>query len=329
MDNFFNKFGNLTSTQANPKGKWDELAQKRPILEGCRNFSKEELKRRIRITIMDLISSANDMCMLYGFSDYHGKIKQDNVQSRQDSASIVLTPRVSETASLCRAGHLSARTATVASDLFSTSARAAEVYLQLFPNKETTGAVVERANVTRDRELLRLCNISDYTQTLNIGQHLQTRAARNSSGIFCTPFGKVDRPARSTGGLTSKNNTQATWRNVYLGHRRMLKHWRESAKHAKPWHVGLGWCAHGPSSELSTDCGNWHRHSERKAKQWDIRKLRATCGERRHMKSWGRYWARQFTPETSSFSHGNDERNSNFLQRDREEVMRKFYNMLK
>ena len=106
--------------------------------------------------------TANDTCTLCGICDYLGKIKQDDLESRQDSASIVLTPRVSETASLSRAsvayfsvfawfaqGHFSAR--ALQSDLFTTRARAAEGNLRLIPNKQTTEAVVERANLARDK----------------------------------------------------------------------------------------------------------------------------------------------------------------------------------
>ena len=52
---------------------------------------------------MELISSASDACMLYGICAYLGQMKQDGLASREDSASIVLAPRVSEPASLSRA----------------------------------------------------------------------------------------------------------------------------------------------------------------------------------------------------------------------------------
>ena len=45
---------------------------------------------------------------------------------------------------------------------FANSARAAEGNLWLNPNKETTDAVVKRANVLRDKELVRLCRNADY-----------------------------------------------------------------------------------------------------------------------------------------------------------------------
>ena len=76
--------------------------------------------------------------------------KQDDLESRQNSASIDLTPRVLETVSLSRAsvaddlsdnawvgtGTPAARASIVDSDLFTISARAAEWCLQLVPNSE-------------------------------------------------------------------------------------------------------------------------------------------------------------------------------------------------
>ena len=90
------------------------LAQEHRILKDAGTSEKGELKRdgaNMHFTaseaskkmLMDLISSANDICILYGICDYLGKTKMDDFESRPDSASIVLTPRVSETASLSRA----------------------------------------------------------------------------------------------------------------------------------------------------------------------------------------------------------------------------------
>ena len=46
---------------------------------------------------MDLISSANDFCIVFGICDYLGKINEiDFDESRRNTASVVLTPRVSE-----------------------------------------------------------------------------------------------------------------------------------------------------------------------------------------------------------------------------------------
>ena len=53
--------------------------------------------------VMELISSASDTCILYGICACLGKLQPDDLESRQNSASIVDTPRVSERASLSRA----------------------------------------------------------------------------------------------------------------------------------------------------------------------------------------------------------------------------------
>ena len=132
----------------------------------------------------------------------------------KNTASVVLTPKVSETASLSRASaadnfsnysagiaeeNLSARASTEESDWFADSARAAEENLRLIPNRETTEAVAERANETKDKELVRLCKNTDYAEIQKIGQPLQTRPGRNSSGKLCQPCGEVDKPTSLTG----------------------------------------------------------------------------------------------------------------------------------
>ena len=47
--------------------------------------------------MLDLISWANDFCGGFGICDYLGKINEIDLESRQHAASVVLTPRVSET----------------------------------------------------------------------------------------------------------------------------------------------------------------------------------------------------------------------------------------
>ena len=101
---------------------------------------------------------------------------------------LFLLPRVSDTVTLSRASvadnlstyariaeeNLSARAATVESAWFADSAREAEGNVWLIPNKETTEAVVERANVTTDKEIVRLCKIAGYAEILKIGQFFLT-----------------------------------------------------------------------------------------------------------------------------------------------------------
>ena len=101
---------------------------------------------------------------LNGICDNLGKIDKDDLESRRDTTSIGLTPSVSETITLSRpfaadnfpcyastGGNLSARASTVESEWLADSARCE----RLIPNKETTEAVVERANVSKDEALVR------------------------------------------------------------------------------------------------------------------------------------------------------------------------------
>ena len=64
------------------------------------HFSASDTSKKM---IMDLVSSANDICVRYGSCEYLGKVSKDDLESRQTSASVVLTPGVSETARPSRA----------------------------------------------------------------------------------------------------------------------------------------------------------------------------------------------------------------------------------
>ena len=46
--------------------------------------------------MMDLMSSANDFCIVFGICDDPGKVNEMDLESRRNKASVVLTPRVSE-----------------------------------------------------------------------------------------------------------------------------------------------------------------------------------------------------------------------------------------
>ena len=81
--------------------------QKHPILNGCTNFQRGELKKgganmhfhaddsSVKI-MMDLISSASDICIVFGIYDYLRKVNEIDLESQRNTASFVLTPRVSE-----------------------------------------------------------------------------------------------------------------------------------------------------------------------------------------------------------------------------------------
>ena len=76
----------------------------------------------------------------------------------------------------------------------------AEGNLQLVANHQITKAVVQRANECTENDLVRLCGIVDYAEILRIGEFLQTRPSRNSTGILSIPCGEVDRPTGVEGG---------------------------------------------------------------------------------------------------------------------------------
>ena len=124
--------------------------------------------------MMDL-SSANDFCIVFGICDYFGKINEiDCDESRRHTASVVLAPRVSENvtqprprpyatervsscAPMAEGNHL-ARASPLDYTWHAYSARStAQGNLLLFPNQQTRKMVVERANKTTDKELVRLC----------------------------------------------------------------------------------------------------------------------------------------------------------------------------
>ena len=82
---------------------------------------------------------------------------------------------------------------------FTTSAQAAEGNFRLILKSASTEAVVEKTNVARDKELVRLCTVADYSELLKIWQYLEARPAGNSSGMLCTPCGGLERPTHSKG----------------------------------------------------------------------------------------------------------------------------------
>ena len=70
----------------------------------------------------------------------------------------------------------------------------AEGNLRLFPNQQTTKAVVERATETTYKEVGRLCKLAEHAEILKIGDFFQTKLARNSAGVLSIPCWEADRP---------------------------------------------------------------------------------------------------------------------------------------
>ena len=133
------------------------------------------------------------------------------------SASIVLTPRVSENLTQPRprphaAQHFSSCVPTTEEELLARASPLEDTWhayrerspakrnLLLLPNQQTRKTVVERADDKTDKELYRLCKIANYAEILKIGEFLQTRPARNSPGLLSIPCGELDRPTSVVGG---------------------------------------------------------------------------------------------------------------------------------
>ena len=121
--------------------------------------------------MMDLISSANDICIAFGICDYLGKFSEIGVESRRNSASVVPYSKSRRTFSASDLGLLQLRMSEVVPPI-------AEGNLLLQPNQPTRMSVVERANDKTDEELYRLC------QNCRLRRNLQHRGA--STNVACT-----------------------------------------------------------------------------------------------------------------------------------------------
>ena len=121
---------------------------------------------------MYLVSSAYDICIVFGMCDCLQKINEINIESQRNTASAVLIPRVSENHSLPRqgatetfssqflklcsdsGGNLLARPVPLTNTWHAHSGRStAEGNRLLLPNQQTRKAVVQRANETTVEEL--------------------------------------------------------------------------------------------------------------------------------------------------------------------------------
>ena len=146
------------------------------------------------------------LCFLFGICDHLEKISKDDLESRPNGSAADNPSNYDWTAE----ENLSARASTVESDGTANSASAAEENFQIIPSKETTEAVVERANVTKDKELVRLCKNADYAEILKIGRYLQTRPARNRTGKLCTRCEEFDKPTSSISGRVLRRTNPAS-----------------------------------------------------------------------------------------------------------------------
>ena len=248
----FRKTWNVEKYPDNSKGKWDELVeqvsdvfvvQKHPFFKKDVSISKEE-------NWIEVVKTCTPTHGSHQFSQWHlyslrnmcdclGKKGKDDVECRQNTASVVLTPRVSETVSPSRASaahnfsdiawiageNLSARASTVESDWFADSARAAWENLWIIPNSETTEA---RANVTKDEEHVWMC-----TNCRSRRNPEDWATLSDSSGQLCTllrwSWQKVE--------LLRNMSRKQHWANQrqICSTRSKLGQWCESAKPLRCW----------------------------------------------------------------------------------------------
>ena len=97
------------------------------------------------LMMMDLISSANDFCIVVGICDYLGKINEIDLRLF-----------------LLQESHLFARGSLLENNGHAQSeVSTAEGNLLLSPNQQTRETFVERANEKTDEELYRPCEKSD------------------------------------------------------------------------------------------------------------------------------------------------------------------------
>ena len=168
---------------------------------------------------MDLISSASDFCIVFGICDYLGENNEIDLESRRNTASVVISPRVSENVTQPRpqphaaenvssraqiaGGNQLARASPLENTWHAYGARStAERNFLLSPNQQTRKIVVERANEETDEELYRLCKIADDAEILKIGEFPSNKACTKQRwiGLHSIPCGEADRPTSVEGG---------------------------------------------------------------------------------------------------------------------------------
>ena len=83
--------------------------QQQSSVKGCINFRRGVLKKDgesmhfdasdpfKQKMMMDLVSSANDVCIVFGICDYLGKVNDIDPESQRNTVSVILPPRIPET----------------------------------------------------------------------------------------------------------------------------------------------------------------------------------------------------------------------------------------
>ena len=204
--------------------------------------------------MIDLISSASNFCFVFGICGYLVKISEIGLDSRRNETSVVLTPTVSESATLSR---------PCAADSVYRCAQTAEVNLWaraspcwkhlacrqrkidgrgklLFTDSTDRKDSCRRANGKTDEEVDPLCKVVDHAEILEIGEFLacqkqrwnaQNTLRRNSN----QPSLKVDDNFEEPVPEAELGRSQISFQQG-----RKLRHWCEGAKHEQPWDIDLG-----------------------------------------------------------------------------------------
>ena len=143
--------------------------------------------------MMDLTSSANDLCIAFGICDYLGKFSEIGVESRRNSASVVPCSKSRRTSLSLDLGLLQLRM----SEVVLRQRRETSCYNRI--NQQECQLSKERTT-RQTKNFIDSVKIADYAEIFNIGELHQTRPARNSAGMLSIPCGEVDRPTSVEGG---------------------------------------------------------------------------------------------------------------------------------
>ena len=211
--------GSLKRYTDNPGGTWDELArqvtdvylvQRHPILKGCKSFQRGELKRESKNMhfnagaasqkmIMELRSSANEICMLYGMCAFLAQINKTGRSWKSPRFGFVCS--YSKSLGTCQfvssTGYRRPpRPCLVVNSKCMDSRGQPPANSKQSLNRSSCRKM---QNVVRDKELVRLCNVADYKQLWQVLHSLRR----------CWQTNKFQRRMR-----TPKDKTQEqTWAN--------------------------------------------------------------------------------------------------------------------
>ena len=171
--------------------------------------ASDPLKKKM----MDLVSSANDVCIVFGICDHLVKVNHIDPQSQRNTVLVVLPPRIPETFNLfdnmqLKIPPVMLRQGTSQEEhhfLTMLGMQTEEDWRQrdtssyFWIMKQPGQLLKERTNLQK-KNLFDCVKIADYAEIQKIGEFLQRRPSRNSAAKLSIPCGEVDRPASVEGG---------------------------------------------------------------------------------------------------------------------------------